>query len=393
MATVGSDNFAAVVDVPVVSIPQTAAVDRVRVLHLVNGDLYAGAERVQDLLAQRLGEFGFDLSFACLKPGRFALDRHWQAAPLFDVAMRSRFDLSPAARVAKIIRHGNYHLLHTHSPRAAVVGRLASSMARVPMVHHLHSPATADTEYYLRNQVNALVERWSLRRAAALIAVSGSIAEYARRNRLPVDTLTVVHNGVPVEGPLVERATPQSCWTVGTVALFRPRKGLEILLESLAQLRGRGIDVRLRAVGGFRDAAYEAQIKSLSARLRLEGAIDWVGFTRDVIGQMRAMDLFVLPSVFGEGLPMVVLEAMSAGVPVVATRVEGVPEAIRDGIDGLIAAPSDPDDLAQAIARVTSGQLDWQSMCREAHLRQREHFSDRSMAAGVARVYRALLSR
>jgi glycosyltransferase involved in cell wall biosynthesis len=121
--------------------------------------------------------------------------------------------------------------------------------------------------------------------------------------------------------------------------------------------------------------------------------MDWVGFTRDVIGQMRAMDLFVLPSVFGEGLPMVVLEAMSAGVPVVATRVEGVPEAIRDGIDGLIAAPSDPDDLAQAIARVTSGQLDWQSMCREAHLRQREHFSDRSMAAGVARVYRALLSR
>lgn len=391
MAMVGSHDVAAVLDVPVLSTPNTVAVDRVKVLHLVNGDLYAGSERVQDLLAQSLGEFGFDLSFACLKPGRFALDRHWQAAPLFDVVMRSRFDLSPAARVAKIIQDGDYQLLHTHSPRAAVVGRFASSMAGVPMVHHLHSPATADTEYYLRNQLNALVERWSLRRAAALIAVSSSIAEYARRNGLPLGKLTVVHNGVTVQGPLVERATPRSSWNLGTVALFRPRKGLEVLLESLAQLRSRGVNVRLRAVGAFRDAAYEAQIKSLAARLQLDEAIDWIGFTRDVIGQMREMDLFVLPSLFGEGLPMVVLEAMSAGAPVVATRVEGVPEAIRDGIDGLIVTPSDPADLARAIARVASGEVDWQSLRRQAHLRQAEHFSDRSMAAGVARIYRGLL--
>jgi glycosyltransferase involved in cell wall biosynthesis len=392
MSTVNSGDISSLLDVPMITLPRSTSVDRVKVLHLVNGDLYAGAERVQDLLAQSLGEFGFELSFACLKPGRFAVDRHWREAPLFDVAMRSRLDLSPARRVATLIRQGNYQLLHTHSPRAAVVGRVASTLAGVPMVHHLHSPAAADTERYWRNQVNALVERWSVRRASALVAVSDSIANYARRQGLSRGPVTVVHNGVSVEGPLAERATPHAPWALGTVALFRPRKGLEVLLESLAQLRGRGHDVRLRAVGAFHDAPYEAEIKALAARLRLDDVVEWVGFKRDVIAQMRAMDLFVLPSLFGEGLPMVVLEAMAAGVPVVGTRVEGVPEAIRDGVDGLIAAPADAHALAREIERIIRGEADWQALRREAHLRQAAHFSDRSMAAGVAQVYRRLLA-
>jgi glycosyltransferase involved in cell wall biosynthesis len=103
------------------------------------------------------------------------------------------------------------------------------------------------------------------------------------------------------------------------------------------------------------------------------------------------MDLFVLPSLFGEGLPMVVLEAMAAGVPVVATRVEGIPEAIRDGIDGLIASPNDVNDLVLQLDRVIRGQVDWNAMRISAHRRQEEKFSDRSMAQGVAQVYRKVL--
>lgn len=89
---------------------------------------------------------------------------------------------------------------------------------------------------------------------------------------------------------------------------------------------------------------------------------------------------------------MVLLEAMAAGVPVVSTNVEGVPEAVRDGIDGLIATAGDADALAQAIERVLTGQCDWQALRASALERQREQFSDRSMAAGVAAVYRELLA-
>jgi glycosyltransferase involved in cell wall biosynthesis len=87
---------------------------------------------------------------------------------------------------------------------------------------------------------------------------------------------------------------------------------------------------------------------------------------------------------------MVVLEAMAAGVPVVATRVEGVPEAIRSGVDGLLVEPSNAAELARAVAALAQGEADWTALRHQAHRRQAERFSDRSMAEGVARVYREI---
>ena len=120
--------------------------------------------------------------------------------------------------------------------------------------------------------------------------------------------------------------------------------------------------------------------------------IDWRGFTREINAELSAMDLFVLPSLFGEGLPMVVLEAMAVGVPVVATPFSGTPEAVRDQIDGLLADPGDAASLSAAMGRFIEGSVDWQVMRSTAHARQTEHFSDYSMAAGVAGVYRRVLS-
>ena len=88
---------------------------------------------------------------------------------------------------------------------------------------------------------------------------------------------------------------------------------------------------------------------------------------------------------------MVVLEAMAAGVPVVATRVEGIPEAIRDGRDGLTPEPGDPQNLAASIARVVQGELDWHTLRASSLARHAEKFSEVSMAAGVAEVYRRVL--
>ena len=128
-------------------------------------------------------------------------------------------------------------------------------------------------------------------------------------------------------------------------------------------LRDRGMPVHLRAVGTFESPAYQAEIAAQVERLQLGQHVTWTGFTRDVTAELQRMDLFVLPSLFGEGLPMVVLEAMAAGTPVVATRVAGVPEAIRHGRDGVLADPGDAQGLARAIAEVMSGQYDWDDSC------------------------------
>ena len=177
------------------------------------------------------------------------------------------------------------------------------------------------------------------------------------------------------------------------VALFRPRKGIEVLLQAIALLRSQGQSVHLRAVGDFETAEYGHTVHALANQLGLSGAIDWVGFRRDIDPELAQMDLFVLPSLFGEGLPMVLLEAMSAGLPIVSTRVEGIPEAVRDGREGLLAAPGDPADLARAIARVVEGEADWYAMRAACLQRHAERFSDVRMAADVAAVYRRVLGR
>lgn len=366
--------------------------DTIRVLHLINGEYYSGAERVQDLLGLRLGEFGFEVGFACLKPGRFPLLRRANDAELYDVAMRSRFDYRPVASLAKIIRDNKYQIVHTHTSRSALIGALAAAICRVPHVHHLHSPTAMDTTRWLTNRANMAIEWLSLRRADAVIAVSHSLGEYAKAHKLNGGLVQVVPNGVPTQGPLQERPTPAKTWTLGSVALFRPRKGLEVLIEALARLREQGLRVRLRAVGAFETASYEVRIKTLADKLGVTNAIDWVGFTNDVSAELAKMDIFVLPSLFGEGLPMVILEAMAAGVPIVATRVEGAPEAIRDTLDGLLAEPNDAVDLATRIADIAEGRLDWQSLRKSAHERQAQRFSDVSMARGVADVYRQVLA-
>lgn len=364
----------------------------VKVLHVINGEHYAGAERVQDLLALRLGEFGYEVGLACLKRGQFATVRKATKTKLYEVAMRNRFDLRPVAELARIVRTEGYRLIHAHTPRSAMLAAIVSKLTGVPMVCHVHSPVARDTTRRVRNWLNLLVERCSTLRASAMIAVSESLGRHVGSRRAAQGKVTVVPNGVPAAPAPQADPAPPAEWTLGTVALFRPRKGLEVLLRSLAQLRTLGFPVRLRAVGRFETEQYEAQVKLLAYRLGIGQYIDWVGFTDDVDAELGRMDLFVLPSLFGEGMPMVVLEAMAAGVPVVATRVEGIPEAIRDGIDGLIAEPNHPDDLTRAIGRIVRGDIDYRAMSCNAHRRHAERFSDRAMAQGVAAVYRRVLA-
>jgi glycosyltransferase involved in cell wall biosynthesis len=290
-----------------------------------------------------------------------------------------------------LIQVENYAIVHTHSPRAALIGSAAAYLAGVPWVHHVHSPAAADSTHRWRNWFNAWLERVSLRRVDRVITVSASLGNYIRHRGISPDRISVVPNGVPVQGPLPARVTPRGAWTLGMVALFRPRKGLEVLLETLADLKSRGRQVRLRAVGTFETPEYHASVMDQVEQLELQDVIDWRGFQTDVTSELAHMDLFVLPSLFGEGLPMVVLESMAAGIPVVGSRVEGIPEAIRDGVDGLLAAPGDPHDLTQILSKVLDGEVDWQALRTSAHQRQRELYSDRSMAEGVAAAYREVM--
>ena len=301
--------------------------------------------------------------------------------------MRGRFDLRVVKKLLRLIEEDDYALIHAHTPRTALLGRLASRRAGVPLIYHVHSPAGHDSTRQFLNAFNALVEWHSLRQADRLIAVSPSLVRYMIARGFPADRVVCVPNGVPAPADARDRTPPVGSWTLGTVALFRPRKGVEILLESLAALRSWGLDVRLRAVGGFETLAYETAILGLADRLGVAQAIDWTGFTRNVNAELEKIDVFILPSLFGEGLPMVVLEAMAAGVPVIATRVEGIPEAISQRETGLLVDPHSVSQLAAAVRQYVDGEIDYTSISRNARERHAARFSDVAMARNVAAVY------
>jgi glycosyltransferase involved in cell wall biosynthesis len=364
----------------------------VQTIHVINGEHYSGAERVQDLLAQQLSSCGFGVTFACVKPGRFAELRTCRAAPVVNLPMRMRLDLRPALALARLVQESGAGLLHAHTPRSLMVARLAAMLTHVPLVYHVHSPTSRDSLRPVQNWINHRLERFSLTGVDRLVAVSDSLRQHLLNEGVAPARVVTVPNGVPSPGPLTQRPVPHGTWTIGTIALFRPRKGLEVLLQALAGLHREGYPVRLRAVGGFESREYEAAMKSLADALHVPHLIDWVGFTQDVASELARLDLFVLPSLFGEGLPMVVLESMAAGVPVVSSRVEGVPEAVRDGIDGVLVEPQQPESLQRAIAQLTQDPQQWDALRRSAYQRHAALFSDRRMAHGVAEVYRDLLS-
>lgn len=363
-----------------------------KVLHLINGEHFAGAERVQDLLAMSLPQFGYAADFACLKPGKFKEVRN-SDTELFELTMRNSFDLFVAREVTNILKSNDYSMLHAHTPRTLMIGSLVARRLNIPFVYHVHSPVGRDSTRGLRNKINTWVETRCLQMVDAMICVSGSLRGYMLGIGHDADKLHVVRNGVPSAKSLPQRKRPEGTWTLGTMALYRPRKGIETLLESLKILKEQGVDVVLRAVGGFETEQYENEVKQLATSLGVENMITWTGFQTDINAQFQRMDCFVLPSLFGEGLPMVVLESMAQGVPVIASNVEGIPEAVRDGIDGLIFEAGSAKDLAAKVAGIVGDGQQWQEFRDNSIRRQRDELSDNSMAKGVAGVYESIKQR
>ncbi len=362
-----------------------------RALHLINGEHYAGAERVQDLLAGCLPAHGVDVTFACLKQGRFAALRQSQQTPLVELPMRSRFDLRPALRLASMVRRERFDVLHTHSARALLIARCAAALSGATIIHHVHGNTSSEVKGRRFTRLNAWAERRSLPAADAVIAVSQSVAAYLQSQGVDRKQIHQIPNGVPARACLSEKDPQPSQWTIGFIALLRPRKGLETFLDAAALARAGGLAARLRIVGRFETSDYEREIHARAERLGLADTIDWRGFQRQVDLELDAMDLLAFPSILPEGMPMVLLEAMAAGVPIVGTKVDGITDLLQDEENALLVSAGDPQELSAAIVRLLQDQPLRERVRQTAFYSQNERYSDNAMAAAVAQLYRTTI--
>ncbi|MES9950273.1 MAG: glycosyltransferase family 4 protein [Candidatus Thiodiazotropha sp.] len=362
------------------------------VLHIINGEYYSGAERVQDLLSINLAQYGYDVSFACLKLKSFKDNCQTDKNKINDFSMGSRIDIWKINKLSDYIKNNDIKIIHTHTPRTSLIGFPASLQTGIPIVHHVHSPTIRDSEKIINNYINTKIENYVIRRVSKVIVVSQSLRQYVSKIKKNMDNVVVVHNGVPTAD--IENFTKVDTIgniNIGTAALFRPRKGLEVLLSALHVIKQKGITYTFHAIGEFINDDYRRDIEELIRIKGLQENIVLHGFVSDVYTKLSKLDIFVLPSLYGEGLPMVILEAMANGIPVVSANVEGVIEAIPTERFGLLVEPGNIEELTAAITYLIENGQHRESIARAAYERQINHLSVKSMTQSVANIYQELL--
>lgn len=309
-------------------------------------------------------------------------------------AVAPRDDVRAVRVLSSIVRRVRPDLIHAHSSKAGAIARIIRTLhPRLPVLYTPHG-------YAMNGFFERAAERVAYREVERVLAVVTSrviaVCEAeARLARLvtPSNRVRVVHNGIAPagDGPSDERvrALRERGPVVCTVSQLRPGKGLETLLAAWSVLVEAHPGAQLAVVGGGELAP------SLAAQARaagIAGSVHWLGEHSDPLSALRAADVFVLPS-WAEAFPYAVLEAMSLGIPVVASAVGGIGEALVDRASGLLVPPRQPHALAAALTEVVSDSRLGRRLGTAARQRVLREFNRDAMADGIARIYDEVLDR
>lgn len=402
------------------------------VLYVVTLSEWGGAQRYVYDLATRLGAAGFSATVACA-PGGPLVDRLRAAGvPVHEVpelvrSIRPLTDLRALWKLYRLIRRLRPDIVHCNSSKAGILGRLATWLAGVPVrIFTAHGWAFTEGRPHW--------QRWLLARTEALVAplthriicVSEHDQELAVRCGVaPPERLVTIHNGVdpvplPTDSPAGSTGpAPQRPLTIIMVARLAPPKDPVLVLEGLGRLPGKLATLHADGAGGDAETPLvrlilvgdgplrpevEADAAALGFRVETAAApvVDTSGGQgegaactvilpgerpADEVPRLLAQaDLFVLASRW-EGLPYSIIEAMMTGLPVVASRVGGIPEMVEDGVTGFLVPPGDADAMAAALARFLADPTLCGRMGEAARQRAQDHFTVDRMVAATAALY------
>jgi glycosyltransferase involved in cell wall biosynthesis len=316
---------------------------------------------------------------------------HGQSATHVELDLRRavapRADASAVARFARIVRQRRPQLIHAHSSKAGAVARLARLGApRLPVIYTPHGYAFAGYfESSHERSAYRAIERALAPLATRVTCVCEAEARLARSIG-PAARVRVVHNGIarpPAGDPDARLAGLRSRGPViGALTLLRPGKGLETLLAAAPSLLERHADAQLAVVGEGPDLD---ELSEQARRLGVAHAVHFVGPTSDPLGALRAIDIFAHPS-WAEAFPYVILEAMALGLPVVASDVGGIGEAISSGESGLLVPARDERALAGALAELLDDR-ERAARLGSGALERSAQFTREAMIARLTAVY------
>jgi len=312
-------------------------------------------------------------------------------------------DLAVVRRLADLIRRERPHVLHTHTAKAGTAGRLAAHLvgdARPPVVvHTFHGHMLLGEFDPVREGVYRKIEQGLARDTDALIAVSPEVRdELVELGIAPASRFAVVRLGIELSermqgsergGELrASLGIPPERFTVGWVARMTAAKQPEDVLRTIRLLHDRGVDAALLMVG---DGPDRPALEALARELGIADATRFVGFQDDVGPWFHSFDALLLPS-RSEGTPVSAIETLASGRPVVATRVGGVADVVRDGVDGYLVALGDVDAAADGLATLAADPELRQRMGAAGRERVLRRYRVPRLVEDVDRLYRALLA-
>ncbi len=373
---------------------------RLRVVHLVHLLGWAGGgERFAARLVAALDPERFDRHLCVTRwdperdagPGteaELALLRE-AGVDFIGLDRRNKLDLLAWRPLWKLLRDDHVDVIHAHMFGSNVAGVTLGRLARVPVV-----VAHEQTWTYEGRPVRRFLDRELIGRFAdAFIAVS---SEDRRRmieiERVDPEKIEMIPNAVPrsevdpERDPRAELGIAPDAPVVGLVAMFRPQKALEVLLEATAILRPRFPDLRTVIVG---DGDIRPKLEGRIAELGIGENVVMPGQRDDVAEIVRCFDVATLCSDY-EGTPLAMMEYMDAARPIVSTRVGGVPDLVDDGVEALLVEPRDPQALADAIGSLLDDRQRARELGERAEERRRREFDIEVTAERIGDLYQSL---
>ena len=377
-----------------------SAASPIRLLKVVPTFMCGGTENQFMALGRSLDPDRFDLEFACLRRwGAFAdeiVERHIPLLECKVTSFRSLSALRQQARLARHVRNRHIDIVHAYSFYGNLFAVPPARLAGVPVV----IASIRDRAPYL-TPMQKRAQKWACRFADCILVNAAAVKEWLIGEGYDAAKIVVIPNGVDLsrfdrldgaESPFRALGVPDGAPVILVVSRLNPLKGLEPFLEAAALVAPDFPTVRFVIAGDTNpnERPYWSTLTSLTGKLGLTDRVTFAGLRRDVPQLLSAATISVMPSL-NEALSNVVLESMAAGAPVVATRVGGTPEAISDGVNGLLVPPGDPRAMASAMGALLRDRSRARCLGQAARQSINERFSMERMVTATAQLYDALL--
>jgi glycosyltransferase involved in cell wall biosynthesis len=377
----------------------------VPILQLVTNFRLGGTERHISNLVRLLDRARFEVHLACLgRFGEFLEPIEQECGAVAEYPIRRLYGPATVRRqlqFARDLRRRRIQVVHTYGFYANVFGLPAARLAQTPLI----IASIRDTGDHL-SATRRWLQRLTCRLADCVLVNAEAVRQRLIADGFPAHKVTVIRNGINLGGfsssrgrDALRRALglPAFGPLVTVVSRLIPMKGIEHFLQAAERIAQRLPEARFLVVGDCEPSppartSYRADLEALTARLGLAGRVLFLGFRSDVADLLAASTVSVLPSL-SEGLSNVLLESMAVGVPVVATRVGGNPEAVEHGVTGLLVAPGDASALAHAVTLLLEHPHLARCYGEAARQRVRERFSDQGMVRATEDFYLDWLTR